>query len=170
MKLYEISEQLKTFQQMAEDGYFEDEKTILDTLESIQMEFDNKLENIACMYKGLSVEADAIEAEAKSLMERATRTRKTCEWLKDYMTANLQSVGQSKFESARVRLSFRKSESVSVTNEEVLFNSLQATGMDSLASVVETVKFDKKGLKQALKDGIELNGVELVTNNNLQIK
>ncbi len=170
MKLYEISEQLKTFQQMAEDGFFEDEQTILDTLESIQMEFDNKLENIACMYKGLSVEADAIEAEAKSLMERASKARKTCDWLKDYMTANLQSVGQTKFESPRVRLSFRKSESVSVTNEEVLFNSLQASGMDSLASVVETVKFDKKGLKQALKDGIELNGVELIKNNNMKIK
>ena len=170
MKLYEISEQLKTFQQMAEDGFFEDEQTVTDTLESIQMDFDAKVENIACMYKGLAVEADAIEAEAKSLLERASKARKTCEWLKDYMSWNLQSVGQQKLETPRVRLTFRKSESVSVTNEEVLFNSLQATGMDSLASVVETVKFDKKGLKQALKDGIELNGVELVTNNNLQIK
>lgn len=170
MKLYEISEQLKTFQQMAEDGYFEDEKTILDTLESIQMEFDNKLENIACMYKGLSVEADAIEAEAKSLLERAAKARKTCEWLKDYMTANLQSVGQTKFESPRVRLSFRKSESVSITDEDSLFNSLTGAGMDSAITKVESIKYDKKAIKQALKDGIVLDGVEIVTNNNLQIK
>ena len=170
MKLYEISEQLATFQQMAEDGFFEDEQTINDTLESIQMDFDAKVENIACMYKGLAVEADAIEAEAKTLLERAARARKTCEWLKDYMSWNLQSVGQQKLETPRVRLTFRKSESVSITDEQTLFNSLTASHLDSLVTKVETVKFDKKGIKQALKDGVELDGATIVTNNNLQIK
>ena len=150
MKLYEISEQLKTFQQMAEDGFFEDPQAVTDTLESIQLDFDTKIENIACMYKGLAVEADAIDAEIKTLQERAARARKTCEWLKNYMASNLQSIGQNKLETARVRLSFRKSESLQVTDEKVLYAACRAWDQN-LVHVEETVKFDKKAIKQALR-------------------
>lgn len=169
MKLYEISEQLRAFQTLAEDGYYEDEQVVKDTLESIQMEFDAKIENIACMYKGLNAEADAIDAEIKSLSERASRIRKTCDWLKDYMSANLRSIGQSKFETPRVRLSFRKSESLQVTNEEVLFAACRAWD-ENLVKVERVVKFDKKSIKQAIKDGAPLDGAEIITTQNMQIK
>lgn len=168
--LYEIADEYKTFVQMVEDGLIEDAQAIDDTLEGIQQEFDAKLENISCLFKSLTVEADALEAEAKHLQERATYKRRVCDRLKNYVSTQMQSIGQNKLETARVRLSFRKSESVSITDEQTLFNSVREAGMGDLVSVVETLKFDKKGIKQALKDGTALDGAEVITTNNLQIK
>lgn len=168
--LYEIADDYKTFLAMVEDGLIEDPQVIDDTLESIQQDFDSKVENIACLFKSLGVEADALEAEAKHLQERAAYKRRVCERLKNYVSAQMQGIGQTKLETSRVRLSFRKSESVSITNEDALFNSVKSYGADDMYSIVESIKWDKKALKQAIKDGAAFDGAEVITTQNLQIK
>lgn len=168
--LYTISDLYRDLLNAIEDGVIEDPQAIDDTLEGIEQEFDDKCENIACLYKSISAEADALEAEAKSLAERATYKRRACDRLRNYVASNMLSVGKEKIETPRCRLSFRKSESLNIVSDKALFNSLTEAGLNELAHVEEVIKWDKTGIKKALRNGMKLDGAEVITNENLQIK
>ena len=67
-----------------------------------------------------------------------------------------------KIETPLIKLSFRNSESVEITNESQL---------DACFIVTKTVSSpDKKAIKEAIKQGENVQGAVLVTNQNLQIK
>lgn len=168
--LYEISDLYRNLLTAIEDGTIEDPQAIDDSLEGIQQEFDDKCESIACIYKSLSAEADMLEAEAKSLIERATFKRRACERMKNYVASNMQSIGQNVLETPKCKLSFRKSEALNIYDDQALFNSLRASGLSDLYEEVQTVKYDKTGIKKAVKSGTEIDGVMIETKSNLQIK
>jgi len=147
--LYEIADNYRAFMQMVDSG---------------------ELDNIACLYKSMSAEADAIEAEARHLLERAKYKRNVCDRLKNYVAQQMQSIGQDRFENERNRITFSKSTALSVIDENALFNALQLANRDDLYAVEKVTTFDKKGIKKALKDGNTFAGCELKTNKNLQIK
>ena len=77
MKLYEIKrnclQDLQTWWKMARLK----EDAIADTLESIEGEFEDKADNIACLIKTFDAEVEAIKAEEKNLKERRERKEKT---------------------------------------------------------------------------------------------
>ena len=170
VKLYEISDAYRGFVEAIDNEEITDPETIADTLEALNAEFDDKAENIACLYKSLQAEAEAIKAEAKKLSERAAYKERVCERLKDYLSTNMQRIGKDKLETARCKLSFRKSESVNITDGDALYLYCTINGLDELAQTVSTVKFDKTAIKKAIKGGATLDGVEIVTANNIQIK
>lgn len=170
MKLYELSAQYNDFLYLLDNEVEMDEQTINDTLESIQASFDDKCESIALMCKQLAIEADGIEAEAKSLEARARSKRKTIEHLRDYVAANMRSIGQDRLETSRCKLTFRRSESVSIYDEQRLYYACKASGIDGLCEKVESVKFNKAEIKKALKDGVALDGAIIDSKQNLQIK
>jgi len=168
--LYDIADSYQNFMQMVENGEIEDEQVIADTLDSINQEFDAKVDNIACLFKSISAEADAIEAEAKRLIERAHYKRNVCDRLKAYVSAYMQVVGKDKFENERNRVSFSKSQALDVLDEQTLIASLNVAGREDLYRVEEVVKVDKAGIKKAIKDGASFAGCEVKTNKNIQIK
>jgi len=168
--LYEISDMYRTLLYAIETGDIDDPQAIDDTLEGIQEEFDQKCESIACIFKSLSAEADALETEAKSLLERAVFKRRACDRMKAYVASNMKSIGQDVLETPKCRLSFRKSESLNILDDNALFNSLRDADLGNLAEKVESIKYDKSGIKKAIKSGIVLNGAEIETKSNLQIR
>lgn len=170
MTLYEISDAYKGLVTAIEDGTIDDDQAVADSLESIQATFDDKAESIALIHKSLTAEAEAIKKEADALLARATFKLRTADRLKKYLASNLQSIGQTKMETAKVKLSFRKSESVNIFDETALYAGCKASGIDGLVTVEEKYKFDKTNIKKAIRDGIALQGAEIVTNQNLQIK
>ena len=170
MKLYELTDAYNAFMEAVENGEICDPQTIDDTMESINEEFDEKCEHIALLIKTLTAEADAIKAEAANLTGRAVTKEKTVERLKDYLARNLLMIGQEKLETPRCKLTFRESEALQIYDENKLLDALKASGNGDLAQVVETVKYDKKAIKDAIKSGTELAGASVVTNKNLQIK
>ena len=170
IKLFEISNAYRDFIDAIDNEEITDPETIADTLESIDAAFDDKAENIACLFKSLQAEIECIKTEAKKLTERAGYKERICERLKDYLSTNMQIVGKDKMETARCKLSFRKSESVNITDGDALLLSCSINGLNELAQTVSTVKFDKVGIKKAIKGGASLDGVEIVTTNNIQIK
>lgn len=128
------------------------------SLDALKMARDEKIENIGLFIKNLTAEATAIKAEEANLAKR----RKSCEnraaWLRKYLANSLQ--GES-FKTPKLSVSWRKSESVEVENVWDLPD--------------DYVKFsdptpDKVKIKESLKQGIEVNGAELVTNLNMIIK
>jgi hypothetical protein len=168
MNLYDINAELS---ELLERGFEIDEETgeiiedIEDKLSALQMAEEIKLENIALYIKNLSAESAAIKAEEKALAERRKAKEKRQESLKKYLADYLQNTGRSKFETPKVRLSFRKSESVDYDASfiEWAYNEKRFLRY-------KDPDIDKTALKKALKGGEEVPGASLLTKQNLQIK
>jgi len=164
MKLYEIKEMYQRFADMVEDGLIDDD-AIADTFEAIEGEFEDKADNIACLLKTWKAEAEAIKAEIKVLDERVKQKEKRAENLKNYLSDTMQQLGKAKVETARNVLSFRKSTSLYIPDEETFINKYP-----DLIKVEVKKSIPKKDITDLIKAGNELEGAELITKENLQIK
>lgn len=153
MKLYEINEKIVSCVDV-ETGEIIDEQM----LQELEVAFDEKVENIALWIKNLTAEAKAIKEEKDNLAARQKACENKAESLKNYLALALAG---EKFKTPKVSISFRKSESVQVDDMSKLDD-------DYLKYAAPTV--DKTKVKQALKAGVNLQGVQLVTNQNIQIK
>ena len=139
---------------------------IIDTeqLDKLQMERDTKLENVACWIKELKAEAEAIKAEKQILANRQKVAENKAESLKKYLAYVLDG---KKFSTAKCAVSFRTTESVEVTTEGL--ENLMLEGKDDLLTYI-TPKPNKTAIKQAIKDGLSVAGVQLVQNISTIIK
>ena len=159
MKLYEIENAILDCIDL-ETGEVID----IDRLNELQMEREAKIENVACWIKDLKAEAEAIKAEKMALAERQKAAENKAESLKNWLAYALD--GQ-KFSTARCAVSFRKTEAVEVTPEGL--ENLMRGGCDDLLTY-EQPKPNKTAIKQALKDGLSVDGVRLTQNTSAIIK
>ena len=139
---------------------------IIDTeqLDKLQMEREEKLENVACRIKDLKAEAEAIKAEKQILANRQKVAENKAESLKKYLAYALDG---KKFSTAKCAVSFRTTESVEVTTEGL--KNLMRDGKDDLLTY-KTPEPNKTAIKQAIKDGLNVAGVQLVQNISTIIK
>lgn len=167
MKLYEIAVEYQNFLEAIENGDIPEE-AIIDTLESITSILEDKADNIACLIKNMSAEAEAIKAEEAKLSERRKAKEKQVDRLKEYLSTTLLASGYTKIETARNKITFRKSESVAVDDEAEFIK--WAMSNDDAYLTYKDPTINKTAVKEALKNGIELNGVRIESKQNLQIK
>ena len=108
MNLFQIDEEIMNCVDM-ETG------EIIDTakLDKLQMERDEKIENIGCWIKNLTADAEALKEQKLAFAERQKAAENKVESLKRYLTNYL--AGQ-KFSTPKVVISFRKTSSVNVTD------------------------------------------------------
>lgn len=116
MTLYEINEQI---QKAIELGFDPETGEILDAsaLEQLQLDRDEKIENICLFIKDLKAEAAALDAEKKNLDARSTVAKRKSESLSRYLQAMLDG---EKFKTARCSISYRKTSAVIVDDENEL--------------------------------------------------
>ncbi len=98
MKLYELTEQYDGVMNLLYDGET-DEQTILDTLESIEGEIEDKADNYAKIIKTMTAEAEAIKSEEDRTHKRRMTLENRAKWLKDTLQANLEFIGKTKFKT-----------------------------------------------------------------------
>ena len=158
MTIYEIDEKILNCIDL-ETGEIID----IDKLNELQLEKDAKIENVACWIKELKAEAEAIKAEKLALAERQRVAENKAESLKKWLAYALQG---EKFKTAKCSVSFRKTESVEVTEEglEALMKE-----HDELLTY-KAPEPNKKAIKDALKDGLSVAGVQLIQNTSTIIK
>ena len=158
MKLYEIDNAI------LECIDFETGEIIdVDKLNELQIEREAKIENVACWIKELKAEAEAIKAEKLALAERQKVAENKAESLKKWLAFALNG---EKFSTAKCSVSFRATESVEVTDEG-LENLMKEH--DELLTY-DKPKPNKTAIKQAIKDGLNVQGVQLVQNVSTIIK
>lgn len=156
MTIYEIDDAIRAL--VNEDGEIED----FEAFEQLHMERDAKIENTGLWIKELLAEADAIKKEREALKEREDAARRKAERLKGYLA---QALGGEKFQTARISVSWRKSEAVEITRE------CEAWCRENGAFLRQKEPdIDKAGIKDALKEGGTVPGASLVTKQNIQIK
>lgn len=152
MKLYEINEAILACVD-PETGEADAEK-----LDELILMRDEKLEGLALWVKDLKAEADAIKAEEKALAERRQAKERKAESIKAYLEKEL---GGQKFETSRAVCSFRKSQKVNITDLDMIPD-------DYLRYSAPTA--DKTAIKAAIKDGLTIEGAELVDSITMSIK
>ena len=158
MKLYEIDNAILECIDMETGEIIDSEK-----LDALNMERDAKIENVVLWIKDLKAEAEAIKAEKLALAERQKVAENKVESLKKWVA---YALGGQKFSTAKCAVSFRNTESVEVTEEglEALMRE-----HDELLTY-KAPEPNKKAIKDAIKDGLSVAGVQLVQNVSTIIK
>ena len=165
MKLYEIVESMELAIAMAREEAEENGGEISDAtaqaLDSIEMEQEEKVGNICRLIKNKKAEADAIKAEADKLAKRAKTASNEVDSLRAYLQNWLPNT--YKYSDSTSKLSFRRSESVSVEVDAKFLPE---------GFFRETVSYaaDKTAIKEALKDGTEIKGCSIVESFSAQVK
>lgn len=158
MKLYEIDNAILECVDLETGEIIDPHK-----LSSLQMERDAKIENVACWIKDLKAEAEALKNEKQALAERQRVAENKAESLKKWLAYALQG---EKFKTPKCAISFRKSEAVEVTDEGL--NNLMKEHDELLT--YKAPEPNKTAIKQALKSGLSVRGVQLVQNTSTIIK
>lgn len=153
MNLYEINSAILDCVD-AETGEIFD----MDKFEELSLTRDAKVENICLWIKNLKAEAEALKAEKDAFAARQKAAENKMESLKRYISLYLEG---TPFESAKVKVSFRKSESLEILEDAVI--------PDEYLRFKEP-EVNKADLKVAIKGGLQLPGVSIVENQNIQIK
>ncbi len=162
MKLFEIDERLAACVKISDDQAVDTETgevIDIEAIEALEMEREQKIENIGLWIKDLTAHSEALKAEKNKLAEREKSAKNKAERLKEFLTAYLNG---KKFETARVSIKFRSVESVSVPDVAMLPAEYIRTKITNEA--------DKTAIKNALKAGEVIEGAELVKKQSISIK
>lgn len=140
-----------------------DEETgeILDweAFDQLQMEREQKIENVACLYKNVMAEAAAIRQEELNLAKRRQSNEKTGERLKKYLE---EALAGEKFQTARCAVSFRKTSKVELSEPALAIAWAQMNGHSDIVTY-KAPEISKSGLAALLKAGFEIPGAEMVS-------
>lgn len=160
--LYELNQAVLA---VLENGLVFDEETgeiIWDeeNLDALEMERNDKLESVALFIKNLESEAAAIRAEEKLLAERRGVKERKAERMRSYLSDSMTAFGDTRIETPRCVVSFRKSQAVEIEDEALIPSSW----------ITYKPSINKAGIKKALRAGDFVHGAQLVERQNLQIK
>lgn len=162
MKLYELDNEYLDFIAAVEDGTIP-EDAIEDTLEMLNGDYKDKLDNTICAIKNLTAEAKMIDEEIKALTARKKAKENSVDYLKSCVSRSMQCRCETSFESARNKVAFRKSERLVIADEAAFVEKYPEF-------VTFTPKISKTDVKTAVKSGESFDGADIVEVQNIQIK
>lgn len=161
MKLYELKGQFEAIDSMDLDTA-DDVQAYGDLYNSLDCALRDKIQASCMVIRNMESEVDAIKSE----IDRLTNKRKIAEnriaWLKGYMQENLEAIGLDKVDTDLFIVRIQANPpSVDIMCE-----------LSDLADEYKRLKIeaDKTAIKEALKNGIEVNGCALVQTKSIRIK
>lgn len=161
MKLYEIDGQLERL--LPYDGErFVDPETgeilTMDAVEELEMDRDKKIDGCCAHYKNLKSDYEQLDEVIKRLTAKRNRVKRSMEWMKEYLNMSLKG---EKFKNAYHSVYYQKRTSLEVDESKLIDMS------DAYKTI--TYKPDTTAIKQALDEGIEIDGCNLVTKSSIVI-
>lgn len=158
MSIYEIDKQIMN---AIELGYDPETGEIFDeaALEKLQMDRNDKIENLLLWVKDLRAEAKAVRNERKALDARADAADKKADSIAAYVQKALNG---EKFSTSRCAVSYRKSSSVQVIDQGLI--------PDEYLRKRTYVEPDKIAIKDVLKSGGKVPGAYLDEKQSMTIK
>lgn len=161
MKLYEIDSALEALVD-PETGELLD----YEQFARLQMEREAKIENTALYVKNLEAEAKAIKEEEARLSDRRKAMENKAKRLREYIGFALDG---EKFETVRCSISYRKSTALEVDDITAAAEWLDDNGHPDMV-VYSAPTIDKRAVKDLIKGGTQVPGVELVERQSLQLR
>ena len=131
-----------------ETGEVDEQQLML--LEMLEMQRDQKIENIALLIKNYRADAAALKAEKEVFQKRQKQAENRAESLSRYLETALNG---EKFSTDKCAINFRK------TSKIVLNEGMTVYDIDTHFLRMKEPELDKQAIKQALADGIKVEGV-----------
>lgn len=156
-KLYDLNNDFQQVQQMIEDG----NEGLQDTLESIELSMEDKLENIGKVIQNLKGESEALKQETKRLSDKKKSIDNSITRLKEYAENSLTVTGKDKIKSGLFTFAMQ--------NNPPQVRILDDSMIPSKYFIEQEPKLNKNSLKETLKES-ELPGAELYQGRSLRIK
>ena len=164
MRLHEISEALEEALKAVEVDENTGEVKGYETVDALQISFTEKVEGLACYIKDHRAFEDALLAEIARLEAKVSREKSIIESGKMYLTNCMMSMGMKKHDSEKCTISFLPKDSLKIDDESLIpddfFNE----------KTTVTRKADKTRIKKAISEGVDVPGVHIDVNQNIQIK
>lgn len=163
MKLYEITNEYEcVFDSVDDTGEISPE--VLDAIDELQTQFEDKAIAVACYIKNLEAEENAIKSAMDDMKKRRDALRIKVDSLSDYLQSSMGKMSISEIKSSpffKIRI---KQCPVSVD----VFDDLALPEEYMREKTVVTV--DKIKLKEVLSSGVEVPGACLQRRAKLEIK
>lgn len=156
--LYTLTNSFMQIQTMIEDG----QDGLNDTLESIDAAIEEKLENIGKVIRNLDGEVSALKSEEKRLADKRKSIENNIKRLKDYAEDNLTVTGKDKLKVGLFTFAMQKNPPSVQINDESLIPKRYYVPVDP--------RLDKSSIKDLLRSGESVPGVELVRGKSLRIR
>lgn len=174
MSLYKLDQTMK---EVIDKGFTFNEETgeilfTTDDLESLQTSIDEKINNIVGYIKVLNIESKNLKSISDEYKDRADSKKKKAEKLKEYLDNFMTSNSLEKKEVLNGIVSYRNSSSVDIYDEKALLKYLEEHQDLEDRYTSKEIKFSKTEIGKDLKadDTLEIAGVQLSNNRNIQIK
>lgn len=143
MTLYELTGQFLELLEMAEDEEISSD-ALNDTMEAVEIEFEEKAENYAKVIKQLQMEADGYKAEADRLTEKKKIVEANIERIKKNLERSIIATGKKKFKTGLFSFGIQKNApSIDFLDEEHVPAEYRIPQPD---------KIDKKAILDFLKE------------------
>jgi len=153
--LYELTDQFVKISELLQSGDY-DEQVLNDTLESIQVSLEDKVDGYVAVIKNFEAENIAIDQEVKRLQERKKVNMNGINRLKENLMYSLEQTGQKKVKSALNTVSIRNnapsleiSDEVNIPKEFYIEQEPKLDKRELLKYVKENGAFDGVGIKQS---------------------
>lgn len=154
MKFREIDEQIAAL--LTEDGEILD----VEAFDALQIERDRKIEGLANYVLDLQDDVEALKREKARIADLQRSTEGKIDRLKAFLVAVCQ--GQ-KFEGEKVKIGFRRSNAVEISNESEVIRWAQEGGHEDVLRYADPT-VSKSVLKTYLELGLEVPGAAQVEN------
>lgn len=162
LTIYQIEQSYNQLAEQLIDNDGELTSELSEQLAITEEQLQNKSVAYSFVIKQMDADIDTIDAEIKRLQAAKKQREKASEYLKERIKHAMELFSIEEIKTPLVKINFRKSETVEVDNVNWL------DGKYKTIKVTETA--DKRKLKQAIEDGVVIDGVRIVEHRNLQIK
>lgn len=155
MRMYDYSKQFVELEQLLEHGQL-DEQTYQDTLKSFSDEAQDKAENLGKMIDNFKAQDQMLKDEVDKLNKKRKTLQGSIDWLTSSLETYLKALGTDEHHAGMYKLWYKKlPDVVQILDENNISEAYRTPQPD---------KIDKTGIKKALKDGEEVEGVTMETN------
>lgn len=153
-QLYQLTENFRELQELA-DGADEDlAVAVRDTLESVAGEFEDKGKAIAMVALNMDGDIEAIDSQIARLQERKRTITNRQNSLKEYLRENMEATGITKISHPLFTITCAKGREIAVIDDEKVLD-------DDFVRVKTSIEPDKPAILKALKEGVEVKGAHI---------
>lgn len=160
--IYQISKELELIFQAIEINDGEVNEETFTALAITQEQIQNKGIQYGFKCMEINRENDQIDSEIERLTAIKKRNANLEKRLKETLSNAMQHFGIDEIKISTLKINFRKSESVTIENEDLIDDKFK------IEKVTKTIS--KTAIKEAIKSGIDVKGAKIDVNYNLQIK
>lgn len=158
--LYEITSDMMTLQAMLLDT--PDDECLIDTLESVEFDFERKTDGYCKVIKNIQADVKALSDEIAVLQEKKRVAENAIDRLKNSLQLAMSNTGKDKVKGNLFTLSMRN-------NAPQLPKDLAPEQIPERYYIPQEPKVDRRSLLKDVKEG-KVEGIELVHSRSLQIK